>query len=609
MPPRLRARSSIPRTSARSSCSPTVMVRGAGAHPRVGRRLRRWLTTALLRAIGPTGHVTGYEIRDDFAQRAIAKRARIPRRRMVPLDVEVRDVYEGMRRSAISIRINARPPPSPWRKSWKARDERIAPRAASWLAYLPTILQGRAVTRGDRRLAVRQWPKTVEILQAELARRGSVHPAPTTRMVAHTGFLTHARLLAPDSDRDRARVERARSRRARARGRCRPRRLAAGLRGPVAGVGRGRSRVWRSASPFRPAHRHRVLAVLDPRTAPSVAVLFLFLVATLGQTLGLIVGVLIHRVSSPTGALPTMGSRAGGRGDRHAGRCSCCSGWSFPRSRPAKGLARPLGSQLGEFGRGNPTLGAAPAVALRGLGVARSPTRRTRRRSARSSRRRTRALHRRRGLQPGVDALRARGDVQSQRAGLRQHPGREWLGRGCPASSSPTAQRRGGEERETTVENAAGHPPRGPRSDRVRSGSAMSPCSRCRRSPRHRSPIVDGSVGEVGAVYRPSRRRARSQAAPARVGDEILAVWHRHLPNGREPQARVCTGVEARARRLGAEPLVDAAGRVIGMGVCDRSRTQLDGPTRSPTPKCERFSARRNAARTTRWTPATAWCR
>ncbi len=38
------------------------------------------LTTALLRAIGPTGHITGYEIRDDFAQRAINERARVPRR-------------------------------------------------------------------------------------------------------------------------------------------------------------------------------------------------------------------------------------------------------------------------------------------------------------------------------------------------------------------------------------------------------------------------------------------------------------------------------------------------------------------------------------------------
>src|SRR5207237_3949013 len=30
------------------------------------------LTTALLRAIGPSGHVTGYEIRDDFAARTLS---------------------------------------------------------------------------------------------------------------------------------------------------------------------------------------------------------------------------------------------------------------------------------------------------------------------------------------------------------------------------------------------------------------------------------------------------------------------------------------------------------------------------------------------------------
>src|SRR3954447_25840708 len=53
------------------------------------------LTMALLRAIGPTGHVTGYEIREDFAKRA--------RQNVdgflgtdVPLDIEIRDVYEGI---------------------------------------------------------------------------------------------------------------------------------------------------------------------------------------------------------------------------------------------------------------------------------------------------------------------------------------------------------------------------------------------------------------------------------------------------------------------------------------------------------------------------------
>src|SRR3954471_9647762 len=53
------------------------------------------LTMTLLRAIGPTGHVTGYEIRADFADRA--------RRNVegflgpdLPLDVEVRDAYDGI---------------------------------------------------------------------------------------------------------------------------------------------------------------------------------------------------------------------------------------------------------------------------------------------------------------------------------------------------------------------------------------------------------------------------------------------------------------------------------------------------------------------------------
>ena len=53
------------------------------------------LTTALLRAIGPTGHVTGYEIRDDFAQRAV-RNVHGFLGPAVPLSVEVRDVYEGI---------------------------------------------------------------------------------------------------------------------------------------------------------------------------------------------------------------------------------------------------------------------------------------------------------------------------------------------------------------------------------------------------------------------------------------------------------------------------------------------------------------------------------
>src|SRR5262245_49515791 len=51
------------------------------------------LTTALLRAFGPTGHVTGYDLRDDFAQRAV-RNVHGFLGSEVPLDVHVRDVYE-----------------------------------------------------------------------------------------------------------------------------------------------------------------------------------------------------------------------------------------------------------------------------------------------------------------------------------------------------------------------------------------------------------------------------------------------------------------------------------------------------------------------------------
>ena len=59
------------------------------------------LTLALLRAVGATGHVTGYEIRDDFARRARSNVEGFlgPD---VPLDVEVRDVYDGIERATTS---------------------------------------------------------------------------------------------------------------------------------------------------------------------------------------------------------------------------------------------------------------------------------------------------------------------------------------------------------------------------------------------------------------------------------------------------------------------------------------------------------------------------
>ncbi len=150
------------------------------------------LTMTLLRAIGPTGHVFGYELRDDFADRA--------RRNVesflgadVPLTIEVRDVYDGigvddLDRVVLDL-------PEPWRVV-KHAEAALRP-GGILLSYLPTIGQ---VMRLREELDGSSFGmcETLEVLQRTWHVDGqSVRP--DHRMVARTGFLTHARLLAPAS--------------------------------------------------------------------------------------------------------------------------------------------------------------------------------------------------------------------------------------------------------------------------------------------------------------------------------------------------------------------------------------------------------------------------
>ena len=148
------------------------------------------LTLALLRAVGSTGHVTGYEIRDDFARRARTN-VEAYLGADVPLDIEVRDIYEGigldgMDRLLLDL-------PEPWRVV-KHAEAALHP-GGIMLAYLPTIGQ---VARLHEELAGSAFGmiESLEVLQRTWHVDGqSVRP--DHRMVAHTGFLTHARLLAP----------------------------------------------------------------------------------------------------------------------------------------------------------------------------------------------------------------------------------------------------------------------------------------------------------------------------------------------------------------------------------------------------------------------------
>ena len=148
------------------------------------------LTLALLRAIGPSGRVTGYEIRDDFARRAQSNVEGLLGTD-VPLTVEVRDIYEGI--DATDLDRVLLDLPEPWRVVKHA--ESAMHSGGILLAYLPTIGQ---VARLREELTGTDFGmvETLEVLQRTWHVDGqSVRP--DHRMVAHTGFLTHARLLVP----------------------------------------------------------------------------------------------------------------------------------------------------------------------------------------------------------------------------------------------------------------------------------------------------------------------------------------------------------------------------------------------------------------------------
>jgi tRNA (adenine57-N1/adenine58-N1)-methyltransferase len=148
------------------------------------------LTSTLLRAVGPSGHVHGYELRAEFADRA-QRNVEAFLGAGQPLRVEVRDAYDGIDVEDLDrVLLDL---PEPWRVVKHA--ERALRSGGILLSYLPTIGQ---VTRLREELAGSAFgmAETVEIMQRSWHVDGqSVRP--DHRMVAHTGFLTHARLLAP----------------------------------------------------------------------------------------------------------------------------------------------------------------------------------------------------------------------------------------------------------------------------------------------------------------------------------------------------------------------------------------------------------------------------
>ena len=149
------------------------------------------LSMALVRA---GAHVVGYEVRDDFAARA---RANVESFLGPGADYEVaaRDVYAGIDHTGFDRVVLDLP--EPWRVVEHARA--ALRRGGILVSYLPSIVQ---VTRLRETLAARGFglARTVEVLERSWHVEGQA-VRPDHRMVAHTGFLTSARLLAGDRSR------------------------------------------------------------------------------------------------------------------------------------------------------------------------------------------------------------------------------------------------------------------------------------------------------------------------------------------------------------------------------------------------------------------------
>jgi tRNA (adenine57-N1/adenine58-N1)-methyltransferase catalytic subunit len=145
------------------------------------------LSMTLLRA---GAHVTGYEIRADFAARAIENvGAFLGGDALDRFAVHERDVYEGIGEQGLDRVVLDLP--EPWRVV-KHAEEALHP-GGIFVAYLPTITQV-AQLRDELDRSSFAMAETLEVLVRTWHVEG-LSVRPDHRMVAHTGFLTHARLV------------------------------------------------------------------------------------------------------------------------------------------------------------------------------------------------------------------------------------------------------------------------------------------------------------------------------------------------------------------------------------------------------------------------------
>jgi tRNA (adenine57-N1/adenine58-N1)-methyltransferase len=145
------------------------------------------LSMTLLRA---GAEVTGYELREDFAARARNNvRSFLGEEAAARYRVELRDCYAGIDLTDLDRVVLDLP--EPWQVVKHA--ERALHTGGILVAYTPTIVQAVQLRQALEDSAF-GMAETMEVLNRTWHIDGNA-VRPDHRMVAHTGFLTHARLL------------------------------------------------------------------------------------------------------------------------------------------------------------------------------------------------------------------------------------------------------------------------------------------------------------------------------------------------------------------------------------------------------------------------------
>ena len=145
------------------------------------------LTIKLLEAVGPTGRVVSYEIREDFAESGKKTVSRFLGE-CQNLEVKVRDIYQGIEeRDVDRIVLDL---PEPWRAVAHA-GEVLAP-GGILLSYLPSTVQVKQLVERVEETGLFAEPEVFEVIHRPWHVKG-LSVRPVQWMFSHSAFIIACR--------------------------------------------------------------------------------------------------------------------------------------------------------------------------------------------------------------------------------------------------------------------------------------------------------------------------------------------------------------------------------------------------------------------------------